>query len=238
MPALVLILALTFAASPLWVPDFGGFDGDQFPIPQINPDVQPAGYAFAIWGVIYLWLIVGAGFGAWKRWGASDWQPMRVPLAVSLGVGSVWLPVAVRSPVWATVLIWAMLLPALVTLWRSPQLDRWAAAWPVGLSAGWLSAASCVAVGLLLAGYGLTTERTAAWIMITIAVVLALLMQRALGRAPTYGVAVIWALIAIAVQNGFDVRSVGVLALLGAVVMVRPVVEAARTENLSPRGQR
>ena len=26
MPALVLLFALTFAASPLWVPGFGGFD--------------------------------------------------------------------------------------------------------------------------------------------------------------------------------------------------------------------
>ncbi|MEM8655255.1 MAG: TspO/MBR family protein [Pseudomonadota bacterium] len=236
MPALVLILALTFALSPFWVPDFGGFDGDQFPIPQNDPAVQPAGYAFVIWGVIYLWLIVGTGFGALKRWSAPDWAPMRVPLAVSLAVGSAWLPVAVRSPIWATVLIWVMLISALIALWRSPRGDAWAAAWPLGLYAGWLSAASCVALGLLLAGYSWTSERTAAWVMVTAAVVLALLVQRGLGRAPTYGIAVIWALIAIAVQNGFDPRSVGALALLGAVVMIRPTISAIRPENLSPRG--
>ncbi|WP_299614059.1 hypothetical protein [uncultured Tateyamaria sp.] len=226
MPALVLILALTFALSPFWVPGFGGFDADQFPIPQVDPPVQPAGYAFAIWGVIYLWLIVGAGFGALRRWNAPDWAEMRMPLALSLAVGSVWLPVAVRSPVWATVLIWVMLVTALAALWRSPRLDAWAAAWPVGLYAGWLSAASCVALGLLLAGYGFTSERTAAWMMVTAAVVLALVIQRGLGRAPTYGIAVIWALFAVAVQNGFDPRSVGALALLGAVVMIRPTVRA------------
>lgn len=228
MPALVLILALTFAASPLWVPGFGGFDADQFPIPQIDPPVQPQGYAFAIWGVIYVWLIVGAGFGALKRWNAPDWTEMRIPLALSLAVGSVWLPVAVRSPVWATILIWIMLVTALIALWRSPRLDAWAAAWPLGLYAGWLSAASCVALGLLLAGYGVTTERTAAWLMVTAAVALALVIQRRLGRAPTYGIAVIWALVAVAVQNGFDVRSVGALALLGAAFMMRPVLTAMR----------
>ncbi|APX10621.1 tryptophan-rich sensory protein [Tateyamaria omphalii] len=237
MPVLVLILALTFAASPFWVPDFGGFEGDQFPVPQIDPPVQPAGYAFAIWGVIYLWLLVGAGFGALKRWSAPDWAPMRAPLAVSLAVGSVWLPVAVQSAIWATVLIWVMLISALIALWRSPRLDGWAAAWPVGLYAGWLSAASCVALGLLLAGYGWTSGRTAAWIMVTVAVVLALVVQRSLSRAPTYGVAVIWALIAVGVQNGFDPRSVGALAVLGAVIMIRPTIGAFREENLSPRGQ-
>lgn len=130
MPAVVLILALAFAASPLWVPGFGGFDADQFPIPQVDPPVQPEGYAFAIWGVIYLWLIAGAAFGALRRWAAPDWVEMRIPLAISLAVGSIWLPVAVRSPVWATVLIWVMLISALIALWRSPRLDPWAAAWP------------------------------------------------------------------------------------------------------------
>ncbi|KIC51113.1 tryptophan-rich sensory protein [Tateyamaria sp. ANG-S1] len=238
MPLLVLILAVTFAASPFWVPDFGGFESDQFPIPQNDPPVQPAGYAFAIWGPIYLWLIVGAAFGVLKRWSTPDWAPVRAPLAVSLAVGSVWLPVAVQSAVWATILIWVMLISALVALWRSPRLEPWVAAWPVGLYAGWLSAASCVALGLMLAGYGFTSKQTAAWVMVTAAVVLALVIQRALGRAPTYGIAVIWALVAIGVQNGFDLRSVGALAVVGALVMLRPTISALRGEDLSPRGQR
>ena len=53
---LVLLAALAFALSPLLSSGFNGFAPDQFPIPQDNPPVQPAGYAFAIWGLIYLWL--------------------------------------------------------------------------------------------------------------------------------------------------------------------------------------
>ena len=67
MPAelayLTLALSVLFALSPLLAPDFGGFDPDQFPVPQDDPPVQPAGYGFAIWGVIYVWLILSAGFG-------------------------------------------------------------------------------------------------------------------------------------------------------------------------------
>ena len=48
--ALTLILSVAFAASPFLVPGFGGFDPNQFPVPQINPSMQPAGYAFSIWG--------------------------------------------------------------------------------------------------------------------------------------------------------------------------------------------
>ena len=226
MPLIVLLFAVAFAASPLWVPGFGGFDADQFPVPQIDPPVQPEGYAFAIWGVIYLWLIIGSGYGIWRRWSDPAWAAMRLPLILSFAVGSVWLPVAVRSPVWATVLIWVMLITALWALWRSPRTDAWAAAWPVGLYAGWLSAASCVALGLLLAGYGFVDQQVAAWIMVSVAIVLAWGVQWTLGHAPTYGVAVIWALIAVAVQNGFG--GVGLLALAGAAALITPTLRALR----------
>jgi hypothetical protein len=226
MPLIVLLFAVAFAASPLWVPGFGGFDADQFPVPQIDPPVQPEGYAFAIWGVIYLWLIIGAVYGIWRRWSDPAWAAMRLPLSLSFAVGSVWLPVAVRSPVWATVLIWVMLITALWALWRSPRTDAWAAAWPVGLYAGWLSAASCVALGLLLAGYGFVDQQVAAWIIVGVAIVLAWGVQWTLGHAPTYGVAVIWALVAVGVQNGFG--GVGLLALAGAAALITPTLRALR----------
>ncbi|MEQ6247632.1 hypothetical protein ABMC89_01940 [Sulfitobacter sp. HNIBRBA3233] len=222
------ILALLFALSPLLVPDFGGFDADQFPVPQEDPPVQPAGYAFGIWGVIYLWLIVGLGFGALKRKDDAGWHEMRKPLAVSLAVGTAWLSVAVASPVWASVLIWVMLLTALVALFRSPVGDRWFAALPLGLYAGWLSAASCVSLGLLAAGYGYASEGTAALGAIFLALVIAAGVQSQLGRAPSYGIAVIWALVAVVVQNLNTNTTVAALAAGGAVALLVPVYKAAR----------
>lgn len=220
MPVLVLVLTLAFGLSPLLVPDFGGFDPDRFPIPQIDPPVQPAGYAFSIWGLVYVWLAAGAVFGLWKRRDDPGWRPMRGPLAMSMAVGAIWLPVALHSPVWATVLIWVMLATALLALWRAPEADNWAAAWPIGLYAGWLSAASCVAIGLLLAGYGWTGQMAAALSMIALATVLASLVQVRWSGAPTYGCAVVWAFFAIAVQNGFLENAAGVAALAGVAVMV------------------
>ena len=193
------ILAVLFALSPLLSPDFGGFDPDRFPIPQNNPPVQPEGYAFAIWGPIYLWLMIGLGFGIWKRGTDPAWHAMRLALIPSLAVGAVWLLVAVNSPVWASILIWVMLVFALIALFRSPREDGWFAAGPVGLYAGWLSAASCVSLGLLLAGYGYLEGSTAALLMVFIALVLASGVQSQLRRAPTYGIAVIWALIGVIV---------------------------------------
>lgn len=223
---LVLILSIAFAASPLLVPGFGGFDPNQFPIPQNSPPVQPAGYAFSIWGLIYLWLIASALFGL-KR--PTEWTAMRPALAVSLAIGATWLRVAMLSPVWAAILIWAMLVTALIALFRAPMIDKPWAAWPIGLYTGWLSAASCVSLGLLAAGYGWMSQQTAAYVFVGLAILLAMVVQSLLNRTPTYGLAVIWALIAVAVHN-WDTASTGVawLALIGAVAMVLPMVRSSR----------
>ena len=225
MPYLVALLTLAFAGSTLWVPDFGGFDPDRFPVPQDDPAVQPAGYAFAIWGVIYLWLLVSAAFGVLRRPDAPDWQDMRGPLAISLAVGAIWLPAAVLSPVLATSLIWAMLVPALIALIRSPVHDAGWASLPIGLYAGWLSAASCVAIGLLLAGYGLLAEIPTAVIMIIAATALATFIQSRLNRAPTYGVAVIWAFVGIIVAAP---TLIAVIAAVASLIVAVPTVQAAR----------
>jgi len=228
---LAFISAILFALSPLFVPGFGGFDPDRFPIPQNNPPVQPAGYAFAIWGVIYLWLIAGLGFGLWRRRNDPAWHAMRLALIPSLLIGAVWLPVALQSPIWATVLIWAMLVPALLALFRSPRQDRWAAALPVGLYAGWLSAASCVSLGLLAAGYGYADETTAALVALFLALVLASAVQNQLRRAPSYGIGVIWALVAVVVQNMTQDITVAALAAGGALALILPTFKAWRASR-------
>ncbi|MBW4707741.1 tryptophan-rich sensory protein [Roseobacter sp. YSTF-M11] len=225
---LAVFLAVTFAVSPILVSDFNGFDPDQFPVPQDNPAVQPAGYAFAIWGVIYLWLIAGMGFGALRRADDAGWHAMRGPLCLSLAIGTVWLAVAVRSPVWASVLIWAMLITAVVALFRAPGRDTLWAALPVGLYAGWLSAASSVSLGLLAAGYGWLDEQTAALVFIFLALVLASAVQSTVKRAPTYGLAAIWALVAIVVQNIGSDPTVAALAGGGAAALTIPTYKAIR----------
>lgn len=226
--AACLLLSISFAASPFFVEGFQGFDPNQFPVPQVDPPVQPAGYAFAIWGVIYGWLILGLAWGLFKAPRDGQWHDMRRPLSASLGVGTLWLAVAVASPIWASVLIWIMLLTALAALFLAPVSDSTWAAWPVGLYAGWLSAASCVSLGLLAAGYGWLDEVTAAIVFVGLAIVIGAFVQSALGRAPTYGVAVIWALIAVAAENYGVTDIVAYVAVGGALIMLVPTLQAFR----------
>lgn len=218
MAILVLLAALAFASAPFFVTSFAGFRPDQFPVPQIDPPVQPAGYAFAIWGVIYLWLIVSAGFGVWARGSMPDWEPMRPALALSVGVGVAWLPVAVLSPIAATVLIWLMLVTALRALEKAPALDHWLARAPVGLYAGWLTAAASVSVGLLLAGYGITDEIPAAVIGLLLALVIALRTLRRVPGSGVYGLGVTWALVGVVVADISGAFGIAVLAGIAAIV--------------------
>lgn len=226
---LAVLLSVAFAASPFFVTEFAGFNPDLFPVPQEDPPVQPAGYAFAIWGVIYGWLVLGMVWGLIKATADGQWHDMRLPLCVSMGVGAIWLSVAVASPIWASVLIWVMLLSALSALFLAPVEDTAWAALPVGLYAGWLSAASCVSLGLLAAGYGYLDEVTAALVFVGLAIVIGAFVQTALRRAPTYGIAVIWALIAVAVENYETTTIVAYVAGGGALVMLWPTLQALRS---------
>lgn len=198
---LVFTAALAFAISPLMVPGFNGFEAGQFPVPQEDPPAQPSGYAFSIWLLIYVWLVAGTGFGLLMRADDARWAAHRGPLFISLVVGAAWLPVAMISPVAATVLIWVMLGTALAALMQAGKSDRlWLQA-PIAVYAGWLTAASCVALALLLAGYGVVSAQMAALGALVLALVLAAAVLAMRPGTPEYGLAVIWALVGVAVAN-------------------------------------
>jgi hypothetical protein len=219
---LVLILAITFAVSPFFVTSFMGIDPDLFPVPQVDPPVQPAGWAFAIWSLIYVWLIVHGGFGVWKRPEDPLWDRTRLPLIGSLLIGTFWLWAAERSAILSTAMIWAMLALAVWALLASPrQKDRWLLSVPLSIYAGWLTAASCAALGLLGAGWGIGPgELGWAWIGIAVASVIALAVQWARPDAPGYGLTVAWALVAIAVKNLGAQNGVAAFAVLATVAIL------------------
>ncbi|RPE71218.1 hypothetical protein EDD53_0332 [Pacificibacter maritimus] len=228
---LLACATLAFVAGPFLVPQFGGFDPALYPYPQIDPPVQPAGYAFALWGVIYLWLLVHAGMSLFKRHDAQDWAPMRMPLFWSLLVGAGWLSVAEVSPVWAQLMIFIMLGFALIAMKRAPVLDPWLARAPVALYAGWLTAASFAGLGLLGAGYGMVLgELGWAYLCLIAAFALALWGRKLRPDAPFYTLGVAWALIAIAAKNWDHHWGLVGLASLGAFALVIMSLRAFKLE--------
>jgi hypothetical protein len=217
---LTLLFTATFVAAPFITSPFSGFRADQLPMPQVDPPIQPAGYAFSIWGLIYGWLLISALFGLWKRRDAAAWDRVRAPLALSLALGTPWLAVANASAVWATVLIFLMAITAIAAILRAPRTDRWLLQAPVALYSGWLTAASFVSLGSTAAGYGMAFGPLGwAYAGIIGALVVALAVLTIRRDTPGYGISVVWALIGIIVANQTAEIGVSLLAGIGAMLV-------------------
>lgn len=220
--ALILFLAtIAFAVAPFITPPFTGYRPGQFPVEIVRPAIQPAGYAFAIWSVIYLWLILHAGYGLWKRQDDPAWARVRPALTVALVLGTVWLGIAGASPIWATAVILVMAAAAILAFLQAPTApDRWLLSAPLAIFAGWLTAASLVSTGILLAGYGYTGNEEAAYDMLAVVLILTPLIQSRRPRMPIYTLTVAWALAGVAVANWGTETYVAWAALgIGAVVL-------------------
>jgi hypothetical protein len=226
---LVALATLAFAISPLLATGFSGFTADQFTVPQVNPPIQPIGYAFSIWGVIYLWLIVGGGYGLFFAAKDPDWRAMRAPLAVSLMIGAFWISVANVSPIAATVMIVAMAASAILAMLRAGSSQPWLQVRPVAIYAGWLTAAAGVAIGVSLAGFGLMSAQSAAIICLVGILAVALTVQSARPAEWGYPAAVIWALLGVLAANLFSRNfPVITLAVLGIAALALRVVQSVK----------
>ncbi|WJS84168.1 tryptophan-rich sensory protein [Paracoccus sp. TOH] len=215
---LVLLLALAFAAAPLLSGGFNGFRPEQFPVTDAWP-AQPAGWAFSIWGLIYLALIVAAAIGALR--GGTGWARAAGPLGISLAVGVFWIAAANHAPLLATAMIVVMAGFAILAWQRSGP-----AIWqrlPLGLYAGWLTAATGVALSAVLTGYGLLPARTAAVLMLLAVLAVATVILTRPRSDWTFTPALIWALIGVIAAN-FDPFNPVVTGLCGAGVLLVSVL--------------
>ena len=217
---LTLLFTATFVVSPALTAPFSGFEANQLPIPQIDPPIQPAGYAFAIWGLIYAWLTISAVFGVVKRRDSPTWDHARAPLIISLAVGTPWLWIANQSAIWATISIFIMAIFAIWALLRAPAFDRWWFQAPVGIYAGWLTAASFVSLGSTAAGYGIVLGSLGwAYLAIPLALIVTLTVVSRRPSAPECGMTVIWALVGIIVANTTQNTGVSAMAAAGIIIV-------------------
>jgi hypothetical protein len=219
-PALTLALGIAFAAAPAFAPEFRGYAAEQLPIAIERHAVQPAAYAFSIWGVIFLWLLASAAFGLRARADHPAWRATHPALMAAMALGTLWLFLAASNPLLASAAILLMAACAIIAFLRADAAqDRWILAAPLGIFAGWVSAASLVSFGIMLGGYGLVSHPTAALIMVAVLIAAALYVQSLRPMMPIYGATVVWAVIAVAVVNRSDQPLVALAAAFAALIM-------------------
>ncbi|MCB1353794.1 MAG: hypothetical protein KDK03_13770 [Rhodobacteraceae bacterium] len=215
----ILALTIAFAASPFLSSGFGGFYPESFPVQVDRWPAQPAGWAFSIWGLIYIGLIASAAWAVWRPATMPEWKHTLWPLGLSLFIGVFWIDAAMNSPLLATAMILPMASGAVLAMYRVGSGWReWGA---LGLYAGWLTAASGVAVSVVLTGYGILSPGVAAILLILLVMVVAVAVAAARPRVWTYRAGVVWALIGVIAANvaAGDWLIVG-LCVLGIAVLV------------------
>lgn len=220
---LLVCFALLFALTPLMLPGFRGYDPEDFPVSVLRPAAQPAGYAFSIWLVIYAGLLAHSIYGLVIQSENPMWDRNRTSLMAAMFLGTLWVAFADSRPVLATVIILGMALAANLAALRTASGGWWQQP-PVALFAGWVTAAAGVAMGVTAAGMGWLENSVSAYAALGGVLVVAIPMQRRLGRAPAYALAVIWALIGVAVANRTELATLTITALIATALMAAAAV--------------
>lgn len=202
---------------------------------QYHNYFTPAGYAFSIWGVIYLGLL---GFLVYtsKSLFLEDESNDEVVLKVgwwfvlSCIANSLWIVLWVNNILWTTVLVMLFVLICLIKIILNLNMERdyhplrnyLLIYWPFAIYTGWISVAFIANISALLVkigwdGFGLSPVL---WtiVMIAIAGLLNLLVvwKRNLREFAIVGV---WALIAIAVENYDSEKSIVYAAIIVAIIV-------------------
>lgn len=156
---LVLLAALQQLVFPFFVNPFSS--GENPLRANVPSQLEPAGYAFAIWGPIYL---LAVAYGVWQLTSDSDGTTASkvAPFALVLYLGSsVWLYLAKYGPLVATIPVLAvMAICATICLLFVLRHENnagavpWAAVLPFALYAGWTLCATFVNFAEVAPAYG------------------------------------------------------------------------------------
>lgn len=203
--------------------------------------LRVVGWAFAIWGVIYLGLFAYAVRQVLPNTGESDLiHAFGWPSALAfVGIGLWIVAAALDWEVMTIVLIFGSLIVLLIPLLTQTRRicglsladrDRWLTVWPLSLLAGWLTIAAPVNLITVATGNGdlPTALSPTIWALLAVVVVgiVALGVTFRL-RTIAYAVPIVWGLVGVFAaeqsRNGalaFGAAIVAVAVLVGSVVLV------------------
>lgn len=194
----------------------------------LDTAIVPAGWAFSIWGIIFLWTIifaVRAAMSSPER--AALANKVAAPAAIAFLANGVW---GIYTPLYGfnigsqiiIVIGLAAALSAAIAAGRFiPRTvgDRLFVAAPLGLLAGWLTAASFVGGSSVLQGAGIEMTTILLLVILAAATIFALVILVS-GVSPTYGAAIVWALSAVIDKNRDGGVEMIVYAAAAALVIV------------------
>ncbi|HEX8248454.1 MAG TPA: TspO/MBR family protein [Pyrinomonadaceae bacterium] len=190
--------------------------------------ITPAAYAFSIWGLIYLGMILFSVYQALPAQTASPhFLRTRTIYIASCAANCAWIYFWLHERILIATAVIFILLAALAFInlnlkGANSNAETWLVRVPFGIYFGWVTVASILnaAVALIFAGVEVTNTTATVWacVLIAVAAILGVFIRLKLGIA-VYALTVAWALTAIAVkQSGktlvVSLCAFGVIALL------------------------
>lgn len=204
-------------------------EGTVAQITQRYPSLfTPAGYAFAIWGLIYFTTLIYAFHQLLpSQRSARAHERLAKPLIAVNVLGMIWLLVFQNDLIaLSLVVIAAMLVSSLVLFLRATasvqrhEISTWFMV-PASLWFGWLSVASIANASLWLVALGWTDSMQVPWAFAEIGV--AVLLGFLIGHRYhnwIYPLVIAWAAVAICLRRMSDVPIVALAALASAALMI------------------
>lgn len=201
----------------------------------LTTPVTPAGYAFAIWGLIYAWSLA---FAVWQalpgRRRDGLLEEARGPAALLFAADAAWslyVQLSAIDAVSLAIIVAGLAggLSAMARLrrFRPPLLSRPSllARAPLALAAGWVSVAAFANLAAVMALLHLVPDQLGetglAAILVAAAGLLAAWVTRAARASPAYPAAALWGIAAIAAANwGLPYREPVLVAAAAAACLV------------------
>ncbi|HEX8705183.1 MAG TPA: hypothetical protein VF815_40505 [Myxococcaceae bacterium] len=232
-------LAVTFVGIVL--PQF--LLGDHFNLGRdASVAFVPAGYAFSIWGVIYLGFLLFAVHQALPSQRDNPrYATLRPWMMVTAGLNFLWLMLAISSLswLWATVPVIAVMLAVALRQHRALRVTQPPSSGmeaflrvPFSLYLGWLTVAVIANVSTVLPKYGVDrlVLGAGAWAVLLIGVGSAIGLAVRFGlNDRVYAAVFVWAFAAIAVRQWETFPVVATSAVIAAIVFFVTVVMPTST---------
>jgi len=200
----ILVIIVNFGINALFDTPF---DDDIFVF------IQPAGYAFAIWGPIFLGMIIYS----WFQWKSGRVESPHLRNATIAGIFAALASIAFvplsftnNQPLIFLNLLWHLIALVLLFIHLRRQLPleanpntRWFYL-PTQMYLGWVCAATAVSLALALKSLGIDpgaeTEIIITAIVVVALIVVGLFLAFQRGKIAT--LTIVWALVALVVKNG------------------------------------
>ncbi len=227
--ALVCTLVMNALANilPLNGVDTGTLS-DRYPILTV-----PAGYAFSIWGLIYLGLL---GFAVYQALPAQRDNPrigrIAVPFLVSCIANILWIVTWHWQILPVNIVMMLVLLASLITIYRrlredtaTPSLgERLLVRVPFSIYMGWITVATIVNATVVLYAAGWQDTGSIGAMLAAVLFVVAAAIATAIAlrfRDPAYALVVVWALVAVSQKHaGVPLVATSAIVLAGVIALV------------------